>query len=55
MYIAAGEFTKAVEILGENGWADKYVDAHGILLYYLPYFLKLKNSLPAYDVFFTTF
>ena len=23
MYIAAGEFNKAIEILGENGWAEK--------------------------------
>jgi len=26
MFIAAGEFSKAVEILGENGWADKLID-----------------------------
>ena len=24
MFIVAGEFMKAIEILGENGWADKY-------------------------------
>jgi len=22
MYISAGEFTKAIEIIGEHGWAD---------------------------------
>jgi len=25
MYTAAGEYTKAVEIMGENGWIDKLV------------------------------
>ena len=25
MYIAAGEYGKAVEIMGENGWVDRYV------------------------------
>ena len=25
MFIAAGEFVKAAEILGENGWTEKYV------------------------------
>ena len=24
MFIVAGEFLKAIEILGENCWADKY-------------------------------
>lgn len=23
MYISAGEYTKAIEIMGENGWIDK--------------------------------
>lgn len=25
MFIAAGEFVKAAEILGENGWTEKYM------------------------------
>ena len=24
MYLAAGEYLKAVEIMGENGWIEKY-------------------------------
>ena len=24
MYVAAGEFMKAVDIMGENGWTDRY-------------------------------
>jgi len=24
MYIAAGEYLKAVEIMGKNGWLDRY-------------------------------
>lgn len=25
MYISAGEFCKAIDIIGEHGWADMYV------------------------------
>ena len=25
MYLAAGEFIKAVEIMGQNGWVERYV------------------------------
>ena len=31
MFIAAGEFVKAAEILGENGWTEKLVNVANLL------------------------
>ena len=28
MYLAAGEFMKAIEIMGQNGWVERYKNVH---------------------------
>ena len=42
MFIAAGEFVKAAEILGENGWTEKLV----VGLFRISSFLQIIFDLP---------